>query len=242
MEKGKLRKSYLSKAVNKIREKEELKGKRYQSVNGTLLNVWVKDKSKQIRDKLIVNNLYMVMKIAGEICFDGDTGDLIQEGNIILTEFVDYYLTNLKNTNATRFSVCLYKTLKSKLTQVYLSKYSTILSGRRYNDKDEDLPEIIKVNWEEIHDVIDDTIYTVHERILLRIEIDKLLDCLTNRERFIIKKFYGIEQAETSLEDIGLKLQISKERCRQILVKSQRKCLIYHNKYHKKKMIFGKNN
>lgn len=58
----------------------------------------------------------------------------------------------------------------------------------------------------------------------LKIEIDRSLDTLNLKEREILKLFYGIDTAAPiSLDEIGNKLSISRERVRQIREKSIRK-------------------
>ena len=58
----------------------------------------------------------------------------------------------------------------------------------------------------------------------LKIEIDRSLDTLNPKEREILKLFYGIDTAAPiSLDEIGNKLSISRERVRQIREKSIRK-------------------
>lgn len=58
----------------------------------------------------------------------------------------------------------------------------------------------------------------------LKIEISRLLSTLTEREREVIKQFYGIStEAKLSLEDIGDNLGLTRERVRQIKEKAIKK-------------------
>jgi RNA polymerase primary sigma factor len=58
----------------------------------------------------------------------------------------------------------------------------------------------------------------------LKIEIDRSLDTLSSKEREVLKLFYGIDSiTPISLDEIGTKLSISRERVRQIREKSIRK-------------------
>lgn len=57
----------------------------------------------------------------------------------------------------------------------------------------------------------------------LATEVKRTLGQLTEREREILKMFYGIGTPETSLEEIGLRLGLSRERVRQIKEKTLKK-------------------
>lgn len=54
-------------------------------------------------------------------------------------------------------------------------------------------------------------------------EIDRALDTLTSREKEIIKMFFGIGGSEQTLEEIGLKFDLTRERVRQIKEKAIRR-------------------
>jgi RNA polymerase primary sigma factor len=56
----------------------------------------------------------------------------------------------------------------------------------------------------------------------LREEIKTALKCLSDRERKIIVAFYGIDQPEMTLEEIGTKFNLTRERVRQIKEKAIR--------------------
>lgn len=57
----------------------------------------------------------------------------------------------------------------------------------------------------------------------LRQEIQKALSCLNERERMIIEAYYGIEQHEMTLEEIGTRYGLTRERVRQIKEKAIRR-------------------
>ena len=61
----------------------------------------------------------------------------------------------------------------------------------------------------------------------LRNEIDRALQTLNDRERNIIEAFYGINQPEMTLEEIGDKFGLTRERVRQIKEKAIRR--LRHN-------------
>ena len=57
----------------------------------------------------------------------------------------------------------------------------------------------------------------------LRSEIDTVLQTLNERERSIIKAFFGIDQPEMTMEEIGSKYGLTRERVRQIKEKAIRR-------------------
>ena len=57
----------------------------------------------------------------------------------------------------------------------------------------------------------------------LREELKLALNILDERERFVIEAFYGINQPETTLQEIGAKKGLTRERARQIREKAIRK-------------------
>ncbi len=57
----------------------------------------------------------------------------------------------------------------------------------------------------------------------LRSEINAALKCLNERERNIIEAFYGINQLEMTMEEIGIKYGLTRERVRQIKDKAIRR-------------------
>ena len=57
----------------------------------------------------------------------------------------------------------------------------------------------------------------------LRAEINNALKCLNERERNVVEAFYGINQQELTLEEIGTKFGLTRERVRQIREKAIRR-------------------
>ena len=57
----------------------------------------------------------------------------------------------------------------------------------------------------------------------IRDRVDRALETLTERERDIIKYFFGIGCSEMTLEEIGEKFDLTRERVRQIKEKAIRR-------------------
>ena len=57
----------------------------------------------------------------------------------------------------------------------------------------------------------------------LREEIANALNVLNERERNVVEAFYGINQSESTMEEIGKKYGLTRERVRQIREKAIRK-------------------
>ena len=73
----------------------------------------------------------------------------------------------------------------------------------------------------------------------LKTEVEQALKTLTDRERNIVKAFFGIGQPELTLDEIGMKFGLTRERVRQIKEKALRN-LRTNNKYHILKGYLGK--
>ena len=54
-------------------------------------------------------------------------------------------------------------------------------------------------------------------------EIDRALDTLSQREKEIIQMFFGIGESEKTLEEIGDRFNLTRERVRQIKEKAIRR-------------------
>ena len=73
----------------------------------------------------------------------------------------------------------------------------------------------------------------------LKTEVSQALKMLSERERNIVKAFFGIGQPELTLDEIGMKYGLTRERVRQIKEKALRN-LRSNNKYHILKGYLGK--
>tara|TARA_R110000868_G_scaffold252280_2_gene508930 strand:+ start:819 stop:1664 length:846 start_codon:yes stop_codon:yes gene_type:complete len=101
------------------------------------------------------------------------------------------------------------------------------LNDKAWNDSDGDSDEWCDLLDEDVNGNVEDSIYEVDSRI--RIELEKTLTILTKRERDIVKCYFGIDTGcePMTLEAIGDRYELTKERVRQIKSKAIRK--LRHN-------------
>ena len=125
----------------------------------------------------------------------------------------------------------------------FLNEREPIL-GEEVNDKGDKFKKVAtgsiilndKINEEgdELHELIEDVTFKQEDNYYaidedVRIELDKILSVLDEREREIIECYFGvnIEGEPMTLETIGERFKLSKERIRQIKEKAIRK--LRHN-------------
>jgi len=90
-----------------------------------------------------------------------------------------------------------------------------------------DAPLTSDVDSASLLDVLEDTESEQSDRKLLKeslnLEVNRALSTLTGREKIILKHFYGIDNEELTLQEIGDKVNLTRERVRQIKERALRK-------------------
>lgn len=174
----------------------------------------------EARNKLLEAHLRFVVNIAKKYNGKGvDMGDLISEGNLGLIKAVEKFDTS-RNV---RFSVCAYWWIESAMIE-FCKKQNKKCTHEI--QEDEIMNERVIEN--KINDENDDVLYKKesffgedikHYVNEIKVQPHKivyeLLDTLTNREKYIIKCYFGIENEKMTLGEIGEVLDLSKERVRQ---------------------------
>ena len=187
------------------------------------LSLWKQYKNNndiKARDKIINSNLKFVASVAKSYQGRGlSYSDLIAEGNCGLLKALDKF--DYKKG---------YKTISYS---VWWIKQSILVALKERNNLDSDeLP----MDFEKQHSD-DEEIYEMPIKYdnFIEDEADKtkiedlkeviniLTNCLTEREFIIITNYFGLNGDSLTLEEIGKKLHLTKERIRQLLEKSLRK-------------------
>ena len=149
----------------------------------------------EAKSKLVEANLRLVISFAKRFCGHGlPLADLVQEGNLGLMKACEKYNPNL----GCRFSTYAYYWIKCFITRAIMSKGKMI---RR--------PEYLEVETVKLKKVINSEIVTDFQYFLNH-------NGLNNREIMILKYRFGINTEVHTLEEIGRKLGITRERVRQI--------------------------
>ena len=189
-------------------------------------------------EKLTRANLRFVVSVAKQYQNQGlSLPDLINEGNLGLIKaaekfdetrgfkFISYAVWWIRQSILQALAE-QSRIVRLPLNQVgSLNKINKALSKfEQENERqpsNEELSEMIDVPKDKISDTLRADRGLVNES--LNTEIERALSTLTDREREIVKSFFGIGCQEMTLEEIGERFGLTRERVRQIKEKAIRR-------------------
>jgi RNA polymerase primary sigma factor len=204
----------------------------------------VSEKEKEkLKKELVTGNLRFVITIAKIYQNHGaPLMDLISEGNIGLIKALERfdYSSEIKFISYAvwwiRQSILLYLNENGRTIRIPSNKIHDYQKSKKSNDDNDciyipfciGLNEKINEDGDELIDLIQDP-NEQRADILLnsREELNKclanVLCVLSERERIIIEKSFGMNGTESSLEDLGEEFNCTKERVRQLKDKAIKK-------------------
>ena len=162
------------------------------------LGARIKMGDKEAINKLVKHNLKFVVSIAKKYRGRGvPFEDLISEGNIGLIHAAEKF-DGTKNTRFITYAVW------------WVKSYITELIKKTPTDKKNHFEK----QTEYINEEFENKLVMLSDR---NASVEELLECLQDRERKIIKMFYGLDGLkEMNLDEIGQDMNLSNERIRQI--------------------------
>lgn len=199
---------------------------------------------EKAREELVKANLRFVISIAKTYQNNGiPLADLIAEGNLGLLKAIDKF----DRTKGYRFISYAVWWIKQSIIEcinehsrnirIPVNQINDYLKAKKDSkDSDEDLVDmfpttqsifdVINEDGDELLDIIEDDNALMPDFLLnnsndnLKVELDRLLSKLDEKERQIIKMYFGIDGEAMTLEAIGDEFDLTKERIRQIKQKA----------------------
>jgi len=176
----------------------------------------------EAQNEILTSNLRFVFNVASRYKGNGASmSDLISEGNLGLIKAIQKFDPN-KNVKFISYAVwwirnAMQEFIKKRQTCLNIEKDEeelnrpVMVTSFHFDEEDERVvkKEVVMSNEEE-----------EEKREIQKkqgIIINKILSILSDRERYIVEDYYGIDgKKEKNLEEIGKVLGITKERVRQI--------------------------
>lgn len=170
-------------------------------------------------DILLKHNLKLVVAMAKRYRNLGvDYADLISEGNIGLMQAIKKYDYQYEGGNVP-FQAYARLWIKSGFFKM-LNRQTEFNDGTMSN-KIDDYCDIVYDTRDTINEDYEKQLEDLEHR---QASLDELLECLKERERRIIRLYYGLETGkEMTLEEVSRNVGLSTERTRQIRDLSVRK-------------------
>ncbi len=205
----------------KLSDEEELK---------TIEELFVKEKAKDARNKLILHNLRLVAHIASKYeSKDEENDDLISIGTIGLIKAIDTYSLDKNVKLATYASRCIENEILMTLRSN--KKYAKNVSFSDTIGKDKDGSEI------ELIDVLSSDQEPIEETLIRNQHLEalrKYINILDEREYQIIALRYGLDNnEEMTQKEIAKEFNISRSYVSRIEKRALSKLLLEFKKHQK---------
>jgi RNA polymerase primary sigma factor/RNA polymerase sigma factor len=159
----------------------------------------------EAKNQIIRANLRLVVSVAKKYSFrQGDFFEMVSEGNLSLMKAVEKF----DYTRGFKFST--YATWALKMN--YAREYTTAI---RYSDRFRTGPD---ERFDATADLRSDGFALERRQAQREAQVAQILDCLSDREREVISKRYGLGACpeRQTLKEVGSDIGVSKERIRQL--------------------------
>lgn len=179
-----------------------------------------KDGDIDAQNEILTANLRFVFNVAGRYKGNGaPLSDLISEGNLGLIKAIQKFDPD-KDVKFISYAVWW---IRNSMQEFIKKRQATLNFEKEEDSLNTVIPENKFVDAEDDYIVKRDVILSNEEdeenmerQRSQRKIVEKLLSKLSERERFIVEQYYGINGDEKNLEEIGIVLGITKERVRQL--------------------------
>lgn len=186
----------------------------------SLWEQYKKNNDLSAREKLVKSNLKFVASVARGYQGRGlSYADLIAEGNYGLMKAID------KFDYEKGFKTISYSVWWIRQTILEALKERNYLEGEELpQDYEKQYAEDDETENETEKEYTDTKVFDDINLNEMKGVISTLIGCLSDREKFVINNYFGLEgKDELTLEEIGKKLGLTKERVRQIKEKALKK-------------------
>ncbi len=178
------------------------------------------------RNLVIQSNLKYACSLANAYRGKGvDFSELIAEANDGLMEAIEKYDVEQNTKFITYAKWWIIQRITSSIASKYKHNAYDLPFEKDEQDVDDD--DLLTYNNREHENLIVETIDNQQDNEDIKYYVNKLLNNLTERERDIIYRYYGLYGSKENLFDISKDYNLSSERIRQIIDNSLKKIRSY---------------